>query len=577
MNIRQIGKFNGDLVLSILHNRGIYDIEKYINPTNEDDTNLSELPSIDKVCDTFKRNIGKSIVILVDSDADGNTSAAIMYKYLKMVNPLVNLRYFIHEHKTHGLTPQFMEYLEVVKPDLVIVPDAGTNDVEQRETIVKNGAELIIIDHHNEDKQCDFGILVNNHSQFPKNNINKNLTGAGMTYLVCKALDEFVFNTNRVDELKDLAMVGMIGDCASLFENETRNICMQAINNIHSKMIKTVIETNKQDIDKVTFADMQWGGIIPLINSVVRIGTLEEKETMFKALADIEPDLRTVVQKRKLNKETRKYEMVDFKLDNCQLAVDYALGCRTRQNKIINDEIKICEKQFDDKAGVQIYVVENDECKILTGLLANKLTSTWQQPVIVVWELDGKYTGSLRGWERTIKDFKKWCEETELFDLVQGHSNAAGVVFKKEAIGLIREKCRNIEPEEFYHEVDYIYEGKADKNHIYQIDNASHIFKNGVPNPKFAVKNMKLDANQIAWSKNTLRIKIDGVTYIKFKTPEEEYQKIIDSENICIDLIGTFSVNEWNGMKFPQMMIDEYEIIFDEPKNENFIDFGIFA
>ena len=577
MNIRQIGNFNGDLVTSILHNRGIFDIEKYINPTCEDDTNIYSIPNITDVCQIIKKHIGNTIVILVDSDADGNTSAAIMYKYLKMVNPLANVKYFIHEHKTHGLTPQFMEYLEVVKPDLVIVPDAGTNDVEQRETIVKNGMDLIIIDHHNEDKYCEYGILVNNHAQFPKNDINKNLTGAGMTYLVCKALDELVFYTDRVEELKDLAMVGLIGDCASLFENETRNLCMQAIKNIHSKMIKTVIETNKQDIDNVTFADMQWGGIIPLINSVVRIGTLEEKETMFKALADIEPDYFTVVQKRKLNKETRKYEHIDFKLNNCQLAVDYALNCRARQNKIINDEIKICDEQFDEKSGVQIYVVQNDECKILTGLLANKLTSIWQQPVIVVWELDGKYTGSLRGYEKTIKNFKKWCEDTELFELVQGHDNAAGVVFDKNSIGLIREKCRNIEPEEFYYEVDYIYENKADKNHIYQIHNASHIFKSGIPNPQFAVKNMKLDANQIAWSKNTLRIKLDGVTYIKFKTPKEEYLKLIENDEITMDLIGTFSVNEWNNMKFPQMMISEYEVIDDDYRNDNIIDFGIFA
>ena len=89
---------------------------------------------------------------------------------------------------------------------------------------------------------------------------------------------------------------------------------------------------------------------------------------------------------------------------------------------------------------------------------------------------------------------------------------------------------------------------------------------------------MKLDANQIAWSKNTLRIKLDGVTYIKFKTPQEEYLKLIENDEITMDLIGTFSVNEWNNMKFPQMMISEYEVIDDDDyRNDNIIDFGIFA
>ena len=88
---------------------------------------------------------------------------------------------------------------------------------------------------------------------------------------------------------------------------------------------------------------------------------------------------------------------------------------------------------------------------------------------------------------------------------------------------------------------------------------------------------MKLNKNQIAWSKNTLRIKLDGVTYIKFKTPEDEYLNLIENDEITLDLIGTFSVNEWNNMKFPQMMIEEYEIVNDEIQNDNFIDFGIFA
>ena len=59
MNIRQIGNFNGDLVTSILHNRGIFDIEKYINPTCEDDTNIYSIPNITDVCQIIKKHIGK--------------------------------------------------------------------------------------------------------------------------------------------------------------------------------------------------------------------------------------------------------------------------------------------------------------------------------------------------------------------------------------------------------------------------------------------------------------------------------------------------------------------------------------
>lgn len=572
MNIKQKPRLSHDLIESIMLNRGIDNIQLYLNPTNENDTDLSQVPFINETIELIKKNIGKEILILVDSDADGNTSAAIMYKYLKYVNPFAKVRYFIHEHKTHGLTPQFMEHVEETKPNLVIVPDAGTNDIEQRERIISLGIDLLIIDHHNADKYTDNGgILINNQCD---DNMNKNMTGAGMTYLVCKAMDKFAFNTGRIESLKDLAMIGIIGDCASLFENETRHLCMNALRNIESAMIKTVVKENKQDLDTVTFTNMQFGGIIPLINSVVRIGTIEEKELMFKALADIETDYFKIVEKRKLNKETRKYEKVPFKFNIYQLAIDAARGCRDRQNKIINNELKFADEQFNPNAGIQVYIVQTDECKPLTGLLANKLTSLWQQPVIVVWDLNGAYTGSLRGWEKSIPNLKKWCEETQLFRLVQGHDNAAGVVFELENLEKIKKCTENVEYEEYSIEVDNIYEGSAPISDIYLINNNKELFRNGVVPPLFAVKNLLVTPQNAKWSKNTLRINIDGVTYIKFKVSEEEYTELIETPNCKINIVGTFDVNEWNGRQFPQMQIEEYEVIYNEP---SVMDFGIFA
>ena len=572
MNIKQKPRLSCDLIESIMLNRGINNIQLYLNPTNENDTDLSQIPFINEAIELIKKNIGKEILILVDSDADGNTSAAIMYKYLKYVNPFVKVRYFIHEHKTHGLTPQFMEHVEETKPNLVIVPDAGTNDIEQRERIISLGIDLLIIDHHNADKYTDNGgILINNQCD---DNMNKNMTGAGMTYLVCKAMDKFAFNTGKIESLKDLAMIGIIGDCASLFENETRCLCMNALRNIESAMIKTVVKENKQDLDTVTFTNMQFGGIIPLINSVVRIGTVEEKELMFKALADIETDYFKIVEKRKLNKETRKYEKVPFKFNIYQLAIDAARACRDRQNKIINNELKFADEQFNPHAGIQIYIVQTDECKPLTGLLANKLTSLWQQPVIVVWDLNGAYTGSLRGWEKSIPNLKKWCEETQLFRLVQGHDNAAGVVFELENLEKIKKCTENVEYEEYSIEVDNIYEGSAPISDIYLINNNKELFRNGVVPPLFAVKNLLVTPQNAKWSKNTLRINIDGVTYIKFKVSEEEYTELIETPNCKINIVGTFDVNEWNGRQFPQMQIEEYEVIYNEP---SVMDFGIFA
>ena len=576
MNIKSRLNSRNNLLRDILIKRGVMDVDKLINPTSENDTTIEDMQQIHDALTMYKRNLSKTILILVDSDADGYSSAAIMYKYTKMVNPLAKVKFFVHSVKTHGLTNEFMAYALQTRPDMIIVPDAGTNDIAQREKLQAEGIDLLIIDHHEEDKHTDCGgILINNHANFPKNNINKNLTGAGMAYTVCKMFDQLDFNTNRYKELRDLAMVGLIGDCASLIENETRNICLNGLKNIHSNMIKTVIETNNQNIDSVTFKNMQWGGIVPLINAVVRIGTREERELMFKALADIETDYFKVVEKRKLNKETRKYEMVPFNLNSYQLAIEAAAECKKRQEKIIKAELKSADSQFNPKAGIQIFKITTDEGKSLTGLIASKLTSLWQQPVLVIWELNGEYIGSLRGYEKSIKSLKNWCMNTGLFTLAQGHDNAAGIQFPVENLDKIIKETENVEYEGFVYEVDYLYESfDIIKEDIFNISNNSFIFDNGLQQPIFGVKEIPVNADTAAWSKNTLRIKIDGVTFIKFKVSEDEYLELIKNNGSTIDVVGTFSVNEWKGMKFPQMMIDEFEI---NENTERIQMYGIFA
>ena len=96
MNIKQKPRLSHDLIESIMLNRGIDNIQLYLNPTNENDTDLSQIPFINEAIELIKKNIGKEILILVDSDADGNTSAAIMYKYLKSLQQGIREPTFQH-------------------------------------------------------------------------------------------------------------------------------------------------------------------------------------------------------------------------------------------------------------------------------------------------------------------------------------------------------------------------------------------------------------------------------------------------------------------------------------------------
>ncbi|MBD5016511.1 single-stranded-DNA-specific exonuclease RecJ, partial [Xanthomonas citri pv. citri] len=72
--------------------------------------------------------------------------------------------------------------------DLVIIPDAGSSQFEEHEALNKRGTEIIVIDHHECERVSEHAIVVNN--QLSPNYSNKTLTGAGMAYKFCQAIDE---------------------------------------------------------------------------------------------------------------------------------------------------------------------------------------------------------------------------------------------------------------------------------------------------------------------------------------------------------------------------------------------------
>ncbi|MGL5623995.1 DHH family phosphoesterase, partial [Cetobacterium sp.] len=339
-----------DVIGTVMENRGIGDLNLLLNPNSDNDTDPNKFINIDLGVKLIEENLFGEILILVDSDVDGNTSAAIMYKFLKNINPTANISYYIHSKKKHGLTEEFMEYLGGESVDLIIVPDAGSNDVENIEKIETiYGAKVLVIDHHEVSVSSKHGVIINNQTS---DGVNKNLTGAGMTYLFCKKLNE-KYDCTIMSELSNLAMLGQIGDGSNLIENEVRNMCMKSMRFILNRFMQTIYTTMGKDLNELTVKDFSFTGIIPLINSVARVGTLEEKTLVFEALADINIGNKTWrVERRKLNKEIRKYEMIEYEYDLYQYAHYICEQCVTRQRKAVDKVVKKFIGEFDENMEV---------------------------------------------------------------------------------------------------------------------------------------------------------------------------------------------------------------------------------
>lgn len=585
MNVIEKPQHSNNIIKNILINAGIEDIQKFINPDSSDDIDVKHVPYIQNVYNIIEKNKHSKIFMLVDSDCDGFTSSAIMYKYLNSIYDNLDIELYMHPNKEHGLTKNVIKKIKEVQPKMVIVIDAGTNDIEEHSYITKElKADLLIIDHHIQTRKGDSGIIISNHLQEEKNELNKAFTGATLSYLVTKALDINFYFTDKYLLNRDLATIGTVADVADLRSNEVRNLMLSGICNINSKFLKSVAKSNNQELKDITLKKLSYGGIIPLINSVIRVGTVEEKWIIFKALAEIDNGEVYAVEKRKLNKEIRKYNQVLFKFDIYDYATDIGLQCRQKQNKIVNAEIKLVDNQFNPKAGIQIYKIQNEDTKKVVGLLANKLTDKWQQPVYVVRNVDGFYKGSLRGYDKTLKNFKGWSDKTNLFEYVEGHNQAAGICFKVENLDKLIKCTESVVKEDYKIEVEKLYQNHVKGSDITLVDNNKHMLENGLKTFKFGVEDLTIKKKNIQYTKNTLRLTNEyKITYIKFKVSEEDYNEIMNVEGDTVTFkfaVGEFSVNEWKFTKYNQFIINEYMLKEKEevkPVLKKVIDYGIFG
>lgn len=146
------------------------------------------------------------VCVIVDADADGFTSAAIILNYLydlyswnySSEKVKEQLTYILHDGKQHGLVDIVNKIEDDVK--FVIIPDAGTNDITEMQQLVDAGKHILCMDHHESDNWIhnDNVVIINNQiCEYP----NKDLSGAGVTWQICRAYDDTMGLLNIEREL----------------------------------------------------------------------------------------------------------------------------------------------------------------------------------------------------------------------------------------------------------------------------------------------------------------------------------------------------------------------------------------
>ena len=578
MDIREKESLTNDLLDSIIL-RGTEDIDFHMSPTDKYSLDVSELnsePIVGRAASLLYKNLldyTKKVAIVVDMDMDGFTSSALFVKFMQYINHPIGV--LMDEGKTHGLTDNIMDDI-IGNYDLVIIPDAGSNDIEQHQRLLDNNVDFIVLDHHEVLPESvkhlnttENGVVVNNQLL----DMNKNYTGVGMVYIFLKYVN-FLENLDLdIDKHLDLVALGQVADVSNVADKEIRYYVTKGLNNINNLFIKSVME--RKGLQEMTGRDASFS-IISMINAVTRIGSIEDKRELFNALIS-ESLETTTVEVRKKNKSTGKFDKIPTELTIHDITVKACESIKTKQDKIVKGFLDKVEVLYDEN--VLIGLLEEKAPSSITGLVAMKLADKKQKPVMIGKEYNDGLAGSLRAPDGL--DFKGLLTESGLFDFVSGHASAAGWKIDRKRLDDLYQyldkflfKMKN----PFYY-VDKLY-NKPDSSDIYTIEMHKHVFGGAVEFPTMGYKNIRFNKKCINVRGSVTTFFDNGVSFVLFNSPDD-IKDIIDSHvennNVTMDIVGEPRINKFGNKEIPQIVIEHYEFLekCDIVEEETVNDWGI--
>ena len=567
----------GNELEDILKLKGITDINSFLNPTVENTESELLFNNIEKARDTLVEHIEKNSVIdlVVDCDVDGNTSGANIYQYIKRIKPSIEIRYFIHKGKSHGLD-EFVEEICLDNSQLVIVPDAGTGDVDECAKIVGSGKDIIILDHHSISDKGNPAIVVNN--QLSEKVTDKAMTGVGITYKFTKLLDRY-YGVNYADDYLDLVALGMIGDRADTMNLQTRYLILNGLKQIRektnkNKLIRTLVDAQMYSMDyKITINGIGFY-VCPLINSLIRLGEFEDKRYMFEALINSDRMLERKVRGKGIVEMT----IQEYVLKACESSNRKQKKMTEESASILSEEI---EKFGMDKLPILVCNARDDVDSNSTGLIANRLADQYQRPCLLMRRKGDVCKGSGRGYEKCeIRDFNQWCKDTGLFTKVDGHPGAFGCEIPFDNTNKLFQMLstmKKIDEPTYY--VYNVYD--ASQLHDQIIKNVAkydHIWGNTVTEPIFLIKNIpcnKYNINLIGSKQNKIEFTYHNIKFTKQTKGSslvKLYKEILSvGDNVKFDIVGRFSIDTRNG-KCPQVIIED--MVFEKSDQPQGFAFG---
>jgi single-stranded-DNA-specific exonuclease len=546
------------------------DVDSFLRePKEADKEPYNNLDNIDNLLEALHMGMleRKQFFLQVDSDADGVTSSAIFYNYFRTIFPECKIHYRLHDGKEHGVIVDTIP----VETDIVVIPDAGSNQQDELEELSRNGRTVLIIDHHLSDLQIDLPnvYLVNN--QLSSRFSNKALSGAGMVYKVIEAYSEKFHDGETHKQFMDLAAVGVISDMMDTRSLDNNYIIKNGLKVIHNRFLQALLDKQGYSITSTTSpnkVDIAFY-ITPLINGVIRVGSVEEKEMMFSAF--------TKMDSGQTFERMSKGAMITEDLFDYVARLCINLKSSQDRQKMKSIDSLVAKVKKEGLHHNQVIVLKTGREEVsqnITGLVAMEMLKRYKKPVLVLRPRTENgieyYAGSGRGKETEgFNSFRDLIHETGFADFAEGHDMAFGTQFEagrlNDFVKAANRLLANVDFNVDFAEVDYVFDKGINKMMLKDFAEVEDIYGNGIPQPKFVfhivLGNDKSNYNIMGKNSDTLKFEYKGVDFLQFKAEDTiEVLKSTDSALIELIVIGRSQYSTYQGEKKLQITIDNAEI-----------------
>ena len=410
---------------------------------------------------------------------------------------------------------------------------------------MEKGKKIIILDHHEvEDyEKIENVYLVNNQLGDLS---NKCLSGVGVVAQFIRALDY------SIDNYKDLIAIGLIADAMDMLDYQNRAYVNEGLDELTNGLVIEFFKKIKNPIiENVSY------NCANFMNSVIRYGTFEEKELLWKAITNQEG---TVEYKNK------KGEIVVQSLQEGFVRISN--NVKTRQNNAIKKVVKKLEEHIYKKE------LDKDKCIIIEnngmvesgigGIVCQRLSNTFKRPIMILSPMNEGLGGSVRS-PFPLKDL---LNESGLVTFANGHQQAFGVGMLQENIKELREylniKLRDFNVDEKVEDVDYVFNVQDLKlNQVKEIANLNKLWGKNCEKPLFAIKNITIESCKIEYKKIGICYCINfihnGICFRKSFSSRVAYEEITrkdllkfgKSQSLDLTLVGEFKVE--NGFYYVEI------------------------